>query len=79
VLAVLAGALFLDRAQQLVPVYAAARDLPAGTRLRNGDLMVLRVRLPDTALRHYLRPSPDREVAGRFLVAPVRREELVTL
>ena len=30
-LAVLAGALFLDRAQRLVPVYAAARDLPAGT------------------------------------------------
>jgi hypothetical protein len=58
VLAVLAGALFLDRAQRLVPVYAAARDLPAGTQLRNGDLMVLRIRLPDTALRHYLRPSP---------------------
>jgi hypothetical protein len=30
-LAVLAGALFLDRSQRLVPVYAAARDLPAGT------------------------------------------------
>jgi hypothetical protein len=39
--------------------------------------MVLRVRLPGTALRHYLRPSPDREVAGRFLVPPVRREELI--
>jgi hypothetical protein len=76
-LAVLAGALFLDRAQRLVPVYAAARDLPAGTMLRNGDLMVLRVRLPDTALRHYLRPSPDRRVPGRVLTAPVRREELV--
>jgi hypothetical protein len=34
-LAVLAGALFLDRAQRLVPVYAAARDLPAGTPLRS--------------------------------------------
>jgi hypothetical protein len=77
VLAVLAGALFLDRAQRLVPVYAAARDLPAGTQLRNGDLMVLRIRLPDTALRHYLRPSPDRAVPGRVLIAPVRREELV--
>jgi hypothetical protein len=77
VLAVLAGALFLDHAQRLVPVYAAARDLPAGTRLRNEDLMALRVRLPDTALRHYLRPSPDRAVSGLVLVAPVRREELV--
>ena len=45
-LAVLAGALFLDRAQRLVPVYAAARDLPAGTTLRNGDLMVLKVACP---------------------------------
>jgi len=27
-LAVLAGALFLDRAQRLAPVYAAAHDLP---------------------------------------------------
>ncbi len=77
VLAVLAGALFLDRAQQLVPVYAAARDLPAGTSLKNGDLMVVRVRLPATALRHYLQPGPGRGVVGRVLVAPVRREALV--
>jgi hypothetical protein len=77
VLAALAGALFLDRAQRLVPVYATARDLPAGTQLRNGDLMVLRIRLPDTALRHHLRPSPDRAVPGRVLIAPVRREEFV--
>jgi hypothetical protein len=77
VLAVLAGALFLDRAQRLVPVYAAARDLPAGTRLRNGDLLVLRIRLSDTALRHYLRPGRDRAVPGRVLIAPVRREELL--
>jgi hypothetical protein len=39
-LAVLAGALFLDRSQRLVPVYAAARDLPAGTSLGDGDLVV---------------------------------------
>ncbi len=76
-LAILAGALFLDRAQRLVPVYAAARDLPAGTPLRRGDLMVVRVRLPATALRHYLRPSPGHAVAGWVLTAPVRRETLV--
>jgi hypothetical protein len=76
-LAILAGALFLDRAQRLVPVYAAARDLPAGTPLRSGDLMVVRVRLPATALRHYLRPSPDQAVPGRVLTAPVRRQALV--
>jgi hypothetical protein len=45
-LAVLAGALFLDRAQRLVPVYAAARDLPTGTPLRSGDLMVVRSAYP---------------------------------
>jgi hypothetical protein len=76
-LAVLAGAVFLDRAQQLVPVYAAARDLPAGALLSGEDLMVVRVRLPATALRHYLQPSPGRDVAGRVLAAPVRRETLV--
>jgi hypothetical protein len=76
-LAILAGALFLDRAQRLVPVYAAARDLPAGTPLKSGDLVVVRVRMPASALRHYLRPSPGRAVPGRVLTAPVRREALV--
>jgi hypothetical protein len=76
-LAVLAGALFLDRAQRLVPVYAAARDLPAGEPLKHGDLMVVRVRLPDSALRHYLQPGPGRALPGRLLTAPIRREALV--
>jgi hypothetical protein len=77
VLAVLAGALFLDRSQRLVPVYAAARDLPAGTSLHDEDLVVIRVRLPASALRHYLRPSAGRRVTGGILTAPVRRETLV--
>jgi hypothetical protein len=76
-LAVLAGALFLDRSQRLAPVYAAAHDLPAGTPLKDGDLMIIRVRLPATALRHYLQPSPGRQVSGRVLSAPLRRETLV--
>jgi hypothetical protein len=76
-LAVLAGALFLDRSQRLAPVYAAARDLPAGTPLKDGDLMVIRVRLPAAALRHYLRPGPGQTASGRVLTAPVRRETLV--
>jgi hypothetical protein len=76
-LAVLAGALFLDRAQRLVPVYAAARDLPAGTALKSGDLMIVRVRLPTSALRHYLQPSRGAAAPGRILTAPVRREALV--
>ena len=76
-LAVLAGALFLDRSQRLVPVYAAARDLPAGTSLQEGDVVVIRARLPATALRRYLRPSIDRQVSGRVLTAPVERETLI--
>jgi hypothetical protein len=75
--AILAGAVFLDRAQQLVPVYAAARDLPGGTALHHGDLVVVRVRLPTSALRHYLQPTPGQTVAGRVLAAPVRQETLV--
>jgi hypothetical protein len=76
-LAILGGATFLDRAQRLVPVYAAARDLPTGVPLSNGDLMVVRVRLPEASLRHYLRPGPGQDVAGRVLAAPLRRETLV--
>jgi hypothetical protein len=76
-LAVLAGALFLDRSQRLAPVYAAAHDLPAGAPLKDGDLIVIRVRLPGTALRHYLQPGPGQRVSGRILSAPVRRETLV--
>ena len=58
-------------------MFAAAHDLPAGASLRDGDLVVVRVRLPATALRHYLQPGPDRRVAGRVLTAPVRRDALV--
>jgi hypothetical protein len=76
-LAVLAGALFLDRSQRLVPVYAAGRDLHAGTSLQDRDLVVIRARLPATALRHYLQPGVDRQVSGQVLTAPVRREALI--
>jgi hypothetical protein len=58
-------------------VYAAAHDLPAGAALKDGDLTVIRVRLPDTALRHYLQPGPGQRLSGRDLSAPVRRETLV--
>jgi hypothetical protein len=75
--AILAGAVFLDRAQRLILVYVTARDLPAGAALDNGDLVVVRVRLPATALRHYLQPTPGQTVAGRVLAAPVRQETLV--
>jgi hypothetical protein len=53
------------------------RPCPAGAFLKDEDLMVVRVRLPATSLRHYLQPGPDRRVSGRVLTAPVRRDALV--
>lgn len=73
--AVLAGASFLERAQHLVPVYAASRDLPAGVPLAQGDLEVVRVRLPAASLGDYLRPGGS--YAGRLLADAVRRHALV--
>ena len=39
--------------------------------------MVIRVRLPAVALRHYLQPSPGQRVSGWVLSEPVRRETLL--
>lgn len=75
--AVLGGALFLREGQQLIPVYAAARDLPSGTVLTPSDLAVIRVRLPGPELRHYLQPTSDRTPLGRVLTSPVPKDALV--
>ena len=75
--AALAGTVVLQRAQQLVPVYAAARDLPSGVPLANGDLSLVRVHLPGAQLGRYLRPGQARTVAGKVLTAPLRRHMLV--
>jgi hypothetical protein len=77
VVAVLAGALFLQRAQRLVPVYEAARDLPSGVPLSVHDLAVVRVRLPAAELERYARADPRRPVVGQVLVAPLRKHMLV--
>jgi SAF domain len=73
--AVLGGALVLQRAQRLQPVYVAARDLPSGTVLDPADLTVARVNLPDAELRHYLQPTGS--VTGRVLTIPVPKDALV--
>ncbi len=77
--AVLGGAVFLQHGQQLVPVYAAARDLPSGILLTSTDLAVVRVRLPDPELRHYLQPTSGRTPPGRVLTTPVPKDALVPL
>jgi hypothetical protein len=75
--AVAAGTLILERAQQLVPVYAAARDLPSGVPLSNGDLLLARVRLPAAELARYLQPGHLPAVTGKALVSPLRQHMLV--
>jgi hypothetical protein len=77
VAAVLAGALFLQRAQRLMPVYEAARDLPSGVPLSVRDLAVVRVRLPAAELERYARADLPRPVVGQVLVAPLRKHMLV--
>ena len=75
--AVAAGTIVLERAQQLVPVYAAARDLPSGVPLSNRDLLLARVRLPAAELERYLQPGQLQTVAGKALIAPLRQHMLV--
>jgi hypothetical protein len=75
--AVFAGTVVLQRAQNLVPVYAAARDLPSGVPLSNADLSLVQVRLPAAELGRYLRPDTGDSVAGKVLAAPLRQHMLV--
>ena len=75
--AVLAGTLVLQRAQHLVPVYAASRDLPSGAPLTSADVSVVRVRLPAAELQRYLRPNTSRPVTGQVLTTPLRQHMLI--
>jgi hypothetical protein len=77
VVAILTGALFLQRAQRLVPVYEAARDLPSGVPLSERDIAVVRVRLPAAELRRYARPNRYRPVVGQLLKAPLSQHMLI--
>lgn len=75
--AVLAGTAALQRAQRLIPVLEAARDLPSGIPLSSGDLSPVRVRLPSAELARYLQPDAGRSVTGQILTAPLRQHMLV--
>ncbi len=68
---VVVGSRVVASAQQTRPVWAAGRDLPAGTQLRADDLVVAEVRL-DEAARRYLAVgtgSPVGEVVTRAVLA----------
>jgi hypothetical protein len=75
--AVFAGTVVLQRAQHLVPIYAAARDLPSGVPLSSGDLSLVRVRLPAAELGRYVQPARGFSIDGRLLTTPLRRHMLV--
>ena len=75
--AVFAGTVVLQRAQHLVPIYAATRDLPSGVPLSNDDLALVQVRLPAAELGRYLRPDNGTSVTGKMLTAPLRQHMLV--
>lgn len=72
--AVLLGGRVVAAADATVPVWAAADDLAAGTRLTTADVVAVDVRLDDLA-RAYLSTGTD--PAGRLLARPVRAGELL--
>lgn len=75
--AVFGGTVVLQRAQRLVPVYAAARDLPSGVPLSDADLSPIGVRLPGPELGRYLRPGGSVSITGKMLAVPLRQHMLV--
>lgn len=72
---VVVGARVLAGADTSVPVYAATRDLAAGTALLDSDLRVARVRLFGNGDRYV--SAAGRKPAGYVLVRPVGRDELL--
>ena len=74
---ILGGALWLQGAQRLVPVYAAARDLPSGAVLAAGDLTEAQVNLPAAELRQYLQPATAGAYVGQVLTDSLRKDMLV--
>lgn len=72
---VVVGARVLAGADTSVPVYAATRDLVAGTALTDGDLRVARVRLFGNADRYI--SAAGGKPAGYVLLRAVGRDELL--
>jgi hypothetical protein len=75
VLAVIGGVVLLRGADATEPVLVAARDLSSGVQLQEGDLRVVRVRMPGAQLSAYARPGPG--IVGSRLVAGLRAGSLV--
>lgn len=74
-IALVAGQRLISSAQDTVPVWVAARDLPADTVLGGDDVRVEDVRLPAELAGNYV--SADTTVDGRSLASPVLEGEMV--
>lgn len=75
--ALLTGNRVLASANTTIDVWAAARDLPEGTKLVAGDLRPAAVKLPARLLPDYVRTS--RPLDGVVLTRPVHGGELIPL
>lgn len=76
-LAVLGGARALQSARATVPVWTAARDLPAGAQLIPEDLRPARVNLPTDLLARYA--APTTVLKGAVLTDAVHEGELIAV
>lgn len=74
-LAFLSGQRLLAGAAETTPVWAAARDLPEGTKISALHLKEVQVRMPSDLLGRYATSSA--ELAGGVLLAPVHAGELI--
>jgi Flp pilus assembly protein CpaB len=73
--ALVAGQRLISSAQGTVPVWVAARDLPADTVLEASDVRVEEVRLPAELEGNYV--SAARSIDGRPLARPILEGEIV--
>lgn len=77
---VVVGARVLSAADRTQSVWAATRDLAAGTTISEGDLVREEVRLSDAQTARLLRaPGTENTYVGTVLSRPVGKEELVPL
>ena len=74
---VVAGARVVGAADDTVPVWAVARDLPAGATVAGGDLEQRRVRFPDTAAARGYLSGAEAVPEGTVLNRPVAAGDLL--
>jgi hypothetical protein len=72
----LAGAKLLSAADDTTAIWAAGRDLPAGTKLSGSDLTTVRVRFTsDDAAGQYV--AADADLKGLVVTRPISKGEFV--